>query len=169
MLDRILIPAPRAIFFVQCFDQYGCLRWEDEARNTVMTAGKNDLLDKYLKGSAYTAAWFVGLIDVTSYSAIAAADTAASHAGWVEATAYTEGTRPALTLGTVSGGSVDNSASKATFSINATKTIKGAFCISNNTKGGTTGILYNAALFSGGDRAVGNGDTLAVQATLTAS
>lgn len=169
MLDRILIPAPRAVFLVTCFDRDGNVKWEDEARNLVTTAGKNDLLDKYLKGSAYTAAWFVGLIDLTSYSAIAAADTAASHAGWIEATAYSESTRPALTLGTVAAGSVDNSASKATFSINATKTIKGAFTISNSTKGGTTGTLYNAALFSGGDRAVNNGDTLAVQATYTAS
>jgi hypothetical protein len=162
-----LIIAPRARFHVECCDAEGRVRWVDVFDNLVTTQGRTDLLEKYFRGSTYTASWFVGLIDSVSYSAIAAGDTAASHSGWTEATAYTEANRPAFSPAAASAGSLDNSASKATFSINATKTIKGAFVISNSTKGGTTGILYNAALFSGGDRSVVNGDTLAVQATFT--
>ena len=42
---------------------------------------------------------------------------------------------------------------------------QGAVLASNNTKAGTTGVLYSAGLFSGGDRAVQSGDTLNVSYT----
>jgi hypothetical protein len=64
---------------------------------------------------------------------------------------------------------VDNSASKAQFSINATATIGGAFIVTNSTKGGTTGILYGGGAFTEGNRSVVNGDTLNVTVTLTAA
>jgi hypothetical protein len=92
----------------------------------------------------------------------------ASHAGWTEDQNYSEATREVLTLGTVSGGSVDNSASKASFSINATATIGGAFLTTVSTKGGTTGTLYGGAAFAA-NRSVVSGDTLNVTATLTAA
>jgi hypothetical protein len=58
---------------------------------------------------------------------------------------------------------ISNSASVAVFSINGTVTVAGAFLTSNNTKGGTTGILFSASDFqSPGDRAVVSGDTLNV-------
>lgn len=141
-------------------------KWAEQMRNTVMTAGKNDLLDKYFAGSGYTAAWYVGVISSASYSAIAAADTMSSHAGWLEANAtnapnYDEATRPALTFSAASGGSKATSAASV-FTIAATGTLKGAFVTSNNTKGGTTGILYSAALFGTGDRAVVDNDVVNV-------
>lgn len=142
------------------------LKWVEDVRNLVVTAGLNDSLDKHLKGSAYTAAWYVGLTDGTP--AFAAGDTMSSHAGWVEDQNYSEAVRQTLTLGTVSGGSVDNSASKAVFSINATTTIGGAFVTSVSTKGGSTGTLYGGAAFSA-DRSVQNGDTLNVTVTCTAA
>ena len=162
------VGAPRFHYGFECFDENGELKWTDEFDNLVTTAGKNDLLDKYFKGSAYTAAWYVGLIDAdTSYTTgPAAGDTASSHGGWVESTAYSNGTRPALTLGTPSAGSVNNSGSVAAFSINGTDSIKGAFVISNSTKGGTTGILYSAGAFAA-DRSVVSGDTLNVTITLS--
>lgn len=153
-------------YFVECFDVDGNLKWSDEITNLVVTVGKNDLLDKYLAGSAYTAAWYVGLVSSTSYTTGAAAgDTMASHGGWAEDQNYTQGTRPAASWAAASGGS-KALASAAAFSINATTTIKGCFMASNSTKGGTTGILLSAGLFSGGDKAVGNGDTLNVSYSL---
>ncbi len=160
------VEAPHFVFDIECRGADGALKWRETVRNLVTTAGKNDLLTNYFKGSAYTAAFFVGLIDNAGFTAIAAGDTAGSHAGWAESTAYSNANRPTLTLGTASAGSIDNSASKASFSINATATINGAFTITNNTKGGSTGVLYSASSF-GATRSVVNGDTLNVQVTLT--
>lgn len=153
---------------IECFDKDGNFKWRDVAENIVPDAGLNDLLDKYLKGSAYTAAFYVGLTDGTPTTA--AGDTMASHAGWSEVTAYSEAVRQTLTLGSVAAKSVDNSASKAVFSINAdTTTIGGAFIATNNTKGGSTGVLYSVAAFSAGNKGLDNGDTLNVTATCTAA
>lgn len=155
-------------YHVVCRDALGRVRWEEHADNLVVTAGLNDILDKYYKGATYTAAHFVGL---KAAGTIAAGDTMASHAGWTEVhTTYSQATRPALTLGTVSGGSVSNSASKATYSITGTVTVAGAFVATNSTKNGTTGTLVGATDFSVA-RACENADTLevTVTATLTAS
>jgi len=158
----------RNVYRFECYDRNGNLKWVEEVPNIVVNVGLNDVLDKYFKGSTYTAAHYVGLVDNASFSAYAAADTMSSHAGWSESTAYSNANRPTLTLGTVASQSVDNSASKAAFNINATATIKGAFVTTNNTKGGTTGTLYGAASFAS-TRAVENGDTLNVTCTLTAA
>lgn len=112
--------------------------------------------------------WFVGLVDNASFSAYAAGDTMASHAGWVEGTPYSNTTRPQLTLGTVAAGSVDNSAAKAVFNINATLTVRGAFVCNLANKGTGTGTLYGAADF-GASRSVLSGDTLNVQVTASVS
>jgi hypothetical protein len=144
----------------------GKIIWTEEFDNLVVNAGLDDSLDKHFKGSAYTAAWYVGLTDGTP--SFAAADTMASHAGWTEVTDYDEATREALTLGTVSGQSVDNSASKASFTINTTVTVGGAFIVTVSTKGGSTGILYGGGAFSQ-DRNLVSSDVLNVTITLTAA
>jgi hypothetical protein len=87
-----------------------------------------------------------------------------SHAGWAELTPYSQGTRPAFVLGTIAAGSVDNSASKAVFTINGTATIGGAFVANNSTKAGSTGILLGAGEFAAA-RSVLSGDTLNVTVT----
>ena len=155
-------------YLIECFAPDGTLKWSDEFDNLVTNVGLDDNLDKYLKGSAYTAGWYVGLTDGTPTTADT--DTMASHAGWVEVTAYTEGTREALVLGTVASQSVDNSASKASYSINAdATTIGGAFLCTVSTKGGTTGVLYGVGAFTGGDKSADSGDTLNVTVTCTAA
>ena len=146
----------------------GDLLWVEEVHNLVTTEGKNDTLSKYFKGSSYTAAWYVGITGATP--TFAAGDVMNSHSGWTEVTAYSESVRQTLTLGTPSSGSVDNSASKATFTINADGTaIGGGFITSNSTKSGTTGTLYGGAAFTGGNKTLGNTDTLTVTVTLTQS
>lgn len=136
--------------------------------NLTTTAGKNDQLTQYFKGSGYSAAWYIGLVDNAGFSAYAAGDTMSSHAGWAESTAYSNANRPTWTGGSVSGGSVDNSGAVAAFNINATATIRGAFQVNNNTKGGTTGTLYGEADFAA-SRSLLSGDTLNVTVTDTLS
>lgn len=150
----------------ECYGPNGELKWSEVIENLVVTAGKNDLLTNYFKGSAYTAAFYIGLTGTTP--TFAAADTMASHAGWTEVTAYSQANRVTISLGTPASGSVDNSASPGVFGINANSTtIGGGFLVTNNTKGGTTGTLYGGAAFTSGDKVLGNGDTLNVTITLT--
>lgn len=152
----------------ECYDQDGNLKWRDEFDNLVVNAGLDDILDKYFKGSTYTAAFYVGLTDGTP--TVAAGDTMASHAGWAEVTAYDEANRQTLTLGSVSGQSVNNSASKAVFTIDTNgTTVGGAFLTTNNTKGGSTGTLYGGGAFTAGDKSLDDNDVLNVTVTLTAS
>lgn len=144
----------------QC--EFRTLAWIEEVDNIVVTVGKNDILTQYFKGSAYTAAWFIGLVDGGSAPTYAAADTMASHGGWTENQNYSQATRPAWTGGTAAAGLIDNSASPAVYSINGTANIAGAFSNTVSTKGGTTGTLYSEVNFTQGTRAVLNGDTLNV-------
>ncbi len=154
-------------YIIECVGADGQLKWVEDFHNLVTTVGLNDLLTQYFKGAAYTAAFYVGVTAATP--TFAAGDTMASHGGWTESATYSQSNRPALTLGTASAGSIDNSASKASFSINGTATIGGAFLSTNNTKSGTTGTLYGGGAFTEGNRSVINGDTINVQVTLTAT
>jgi len=152
----------------EAFDPQGRPKWAEEFDNLVVTAGLNHILDTEFKGSGYTAAWYVGL--TATAPTFDAADTAASHGGWTEVTAYDEAARQALTLGTVSAGSVNNSASKAVFTISTDNTvIGGGFLTTLNTKGGSTGTLYGGGAFTAADKSLDDGDTLSVTITLTAT
>lgn len=144
----------------ECYDRYGNLKWREVCYNLMMTEGLNNLLDATLGGTTAESAWYVGLVDNSGFSAYAAADTLASHAGWTEFTNYT-GNRQAWTKnGVASAGAMSNSSSKAAFPILGTATIRGAFLASAAT--GTSGKLYGAVDFSA-SRSVENGDTLNVQ------
>ncbi len=156
---------------VVCHDKDGNLKWETQSDNLVVNVGLQDMNAKYFTGSSYTAAFYLGLYGAAASNSPAAGDTMSSHAGWTEVTAYSQSTRPACTFGTPTTANpsvATNSASAATFSINGTTTVGGAFLTTNNTKGGTTGTLFSAADFqSPGDRSVVNGDTLTVTYTFS--
>lgn len=153
----------RGAFKVVCRAADGTIRWEDDFLNTVVTVGKNDLLDKYFRASAYTAAFYVGL---KASGTVAATDTMSSHPGWTEITSYSNATRPAYTAAAASAGSTSNTASPAVFTINGTATVAGCFITTNNTVGGTTGTLFSAADFASA-RSVLSGDTLTVTYTIS--
>ena len=170
-------------YIFECYGADGKLKWRDHIENTVVTEGKNAALTHFLKGSSYTAAQVLGLIESTGYSAISATNTAANITaagggsptnGWNEAQSSTLAARGTPSFGTASAGALATS-SAVSCSIIGTATIKGAFLLCRSTAGtapattvgGTAGALYSAGLFSGGDRSVINGDTLNV--TYTAS
>lgn len=151
----------------------GELLWVREIPNLVTNEGLNEVLQQFYKGSAYTASFFVGLVDVSGFTAFAATDVAAQIGGtnaWSETGAYSQTTRPSLVLGSVATQSVDNTASPATFTMNATKTLKGAFLSTSSVKSGTGGKLIGEAAFTGGNEGpLNSGDTLKVSAVLTAA
>jgi hypothetical protein len=160
------------VFTFQCFDAQGNLKWEESTHNLVVNVGLKDMNDKYFSGSGYTAAWYLGLVTGPGAgNTYAAADTMASHAGWTEDTGYSQSTRPACSFGaatTADPSVITNSSSVAVFSINATTTVAGAFLTSDNTKSGTSGILFSVSNFtSPGDRSVVSGDTLNVTYTFS--
>jgi hypothetical protein len=161
----------KGVYKVQCHDAQGNLKWEVEAPNLVVNEGLQDMNAKYFTGTTYTAAWYLGLYGSGATNSPAAGNTMASHGSWTEVTDYSQATRPACTFGTPTTANpsvATNSASPATFSINATTVVGGAFLTTSNTKGGSTGILYSAADFSApGDRSVVSGDTLSVTYTLS--
>jgi hypothetical protein len=138
------------------------LVWTEEFDNIVVTQGMNQMLDATLKTGDGSPAWYVGLKDTGS---VVAGDTLASHSGWAEINPYS-GNRPGFTPGTIASGSVDNSGAKASYSINATDDVYGAFLC--DAASGTSGILYGAGDF-GAPRSVISGDTLNVQITCSLS
>ena len=161
----------KGVYHMQCFDKDGNLKWEAECPNLVVNEGLQDMNNKYFLGSSYTATWYIGLYGSGASNSPSAGNTMSSHGGWTEVVPYSQATRPACTFATPTTANpsvATNSASPAVYSINATSTVGGAFLVSNNTKGGSTGTLYSASDFtSPGDRSVVSGDTLNVTYTLS--
>jgi len=157
------------VFTVTCHGADGQIKWSDSFHNLVVNQGLQDMNSKYFKGSGYTAAWFLGLVTGPgSGTTFAAGDTLASHAGWTENTAYTTsggaGIRAAVTFGTATTADpsvLNNSASPSVFTMTSNaQTIAGAFLASVSS--GTSGILFSAGDFTGGDKVVDSGDSLSV-------
>ena len=155
-------------YHVVARDPQGNVKWTDDFDNLVVNAGLDDSLDKHLKGSAYTAAWYMGLADGTP--TFAAADEEASHAGWTEVEAYDGAVRMEVTFGAVASQSVDNSGAPEVFTISSDDTvIGGAFLTTTDTKGGSVDTLYGGGAFTAGDKTLDDNDTLTVTVTCTAA
>jgi hypothetical protein len=136
--------------------------------NDITNEGKNLLFDVMFNDETQIASssWYIGLISLTSYSALAATDVMSSHGGWTEFTSYSQANRVAWGPDAAASQSVTNG-TPATFDMSSSGTVKGVFITSNNTKGGTSGKLWSTALFSA-DVPVVNGDQLKVTYTLNA-
>ena len=137
------------------------------ADNIVVNEGLNHILDVVLHAATQITTWYVGIFE-GNYTPVSTDVGTNIATNSTESTAYTEGTRQEYVEAAPSSQSITNSASPATFSINATKTIYGAFLISNSTKGGATGTLLAAARFAT-SRAVVSSDQILVTYTITAA
>jgi len=135
--------------------------------NGIVTVGVNDMLNAYFGATTQSTAWYVGLVDNSSFSAFSSADTMGSHSGWIENTAYNESTRPQWSAGTAASGAITNSGTFQ-FTINSSVTIHGAFVTNNSTKSGTSGTLWaTGALASNQSLTSGQLLKLAYTVTLT--
>jgi hypothetical protein len=147
------------------------VKWDEYAHNVVCTVGKNLALDTFLAGSGYTVTGpYMGLIGAVGYTGVpVAADTMASHATWTEAGTTNAPTytapRKTIAWAAASAGSKAPSAAPV-YAITGTGTVKGVFlCFGSgavSTIDSTAGTLWSAGLFSGGDQAVVNTNTVTV-------
>lgn len=136
----------------------GVMLWEQEWSNLTTTEGRNYVIANGLTSGT----WYIGLVDGTTPT-FAVGNTMASHAGWAENTEYAEAARQEWVDGAVAAGSVDNSGSLATFTMNDAGNVAGAFLTTNSTKGGTTGTLYACGAFGTAQPYI-SGNVLTVEA-----
>lgn len=157
------------VYHFTCFDKAGNLKWEESINNIVVDTGLVHTLDVVLDAGTPITTWYLGLYDGSPTPAFGS--TMASLGG-TEFTEYANATRPALVFGTATatGPGATLTATQLSFAINANaQTAGGAFITSDSTKGGATGTLYGGAAFTGGNKAVDDGDTLNVDVTINAS
>lgn len=159
----------RGRYNVICYGEDGIEKWRDVIENLVVDVGKRFALDTYL-GAGTGGTCYMGLVSSTSYTAIAAGDTQASHGGWLESGSANNptfsGTRKTCVWSAASGSSKSLSA-PLTFNITSTGVCKGAFINIGGaaTVADTTGTLYSCGLFSGGDKSLSSGDSLNISFT----
>jgi len=161
------------VYTVTCVGADGVEKWSDTFHNLVVNEGLQDMNSKYFKGAGYTAGWYIGLVSGATSPTYAAGNTLASHAGWTElvpGTAYT-GNRIAAVFNAASPTLADpsvvsNSVAPSAFPMLVNGTVvAGAFLTTAAT--GTSGVLFSAGSFTGGNKSVDSGDTLNVTYTFS--
>jgi len=136
-------------------------------KNLVVNEGLNALLNIMFNNAAQIGTWYCGIFE-GNHTPISTLTAATVTATTTECVAYTSATRPEYVEAASSAQSTTNSANRASFVFNATKTIYGAFLVSSNVKSGTSGTLFSAARFSGA-KVVESGDELLLTYTVNAA
>jgi hypothetical protein len=176
---------------IQLHDEFCVEHWRDgkllcsyRFPNGVTNEGKNKLLDVMFHGVSAITTWWLGLIDNSGYTALAAGDTYAEindANGWDEFTDYTDAgngdsatTRPEWDEGAASSQAITN-ASPIVFDITDSGTVKGVFLVGGAANAqnkddyeASGAVLFCTALFGTGDVVVNSGDQLKVTFTATA-
>lgn len=165
---------PRQKVVVGGFFEYEAYREGDllgvgRSHNLVVNEGLNHLLNVALNNATQTATWYVGLYK-TAVAPAAGWTAATIHSNATKADEFDETTLPEYVEAASTAQSITNSAAKATFTMNATVTINGAYLKSNNVKlvTDTTGILFCASQFTVGRDLVDN-DELLITYTINAT
>ena len=170
--------SPGGYYTAECYDENGNLKWSDYINNVVTDTGRNHMLGVQFRSVSQVTAWYIGLISsvkgANNYATVANTDTQASHSNWGQANSnnapnYSQTSLRLVTFAAAATKAIASS-NATVFSITGSGTVKGAFLTSNPNKsnagaGPTTGTLYSAGLFTGGDKVVQNGDTLNVSYT----
>ncbi|MHC4413468.1 MAG: hypothetical protein ACYSW6_10965 [Planctomycetota bacterium] len=159
---------------------------EYSMKNGITNQGLNDNLDVAFDSGTQKTAWYMGLINLTGFTALDATDIYddidQAGNGWDTFQSYTDAnnadsavTRPEWPPDAPSGQSITNSTTQAIYDITAAGTVKGIFIVGGTnaqTKGDHTAagnILWSTALFSGGDVVVAISDQLKVTYTVNAA
>lgn len=149
-------------YTIECVDKDGNVKWAEEVHNIIPTEAQNYFITSSLTGGTRYSTWYVGIYE-NNYTPVAGDTMTTFAASAGEVTTYSEAARPTFTPGSVASGLVTNYDSPAEFTLSADKTVRGGFIASSSTKGGTSGLLLSAALFSS-SRSVLTGEGLRVKA-----
>jgi len=153
-------------------------------KNDTTNEGKNRFLDIGWNGVPKITTWYLGLINNTGYSALAATDIYRNidlTNGWDEFTSYTDTnnaddatTRPVWVTDAAANQAITNT-TKALFTCTAVGMVKGLFVVGGSPnaqlKGDHTGdnsILWATALFTAGNIPVFVGSLLRIVYTINA-
>lgn len=128
-----------------CRNRDGSIAWKRPFKNAPTAGGLDYLAQAGFTGGSAFSTWHVGLINLTSFSALAFNDTMSSHAGWIEFTGYS-GTRP--TWSKTEAGQLVASNGPFTYPITSNGTVHGIFVTSDGTVGGTSGTLWAHAVLA---------------------
>jgi hypothetical protein len=131
---------------VTCLDEQGELVWQERYKNDITNVGLTLLLNVMFNSGSQATSWYIGLISNSNFTAVSTSDTMASHSGWQELATYSESTRPQWDDLSGENALIGN-ATPVEFTITTASVIKGIFLVNNNTKGGTTGTLWNTGVF----------------------
>jgi len=136
--------------------------WEQP--NIVPTVGLNHFNDVVLNGASAYGTWYIGLY-LNAYTPVAANVYGDIGTLFTEITGnYDEADRPPyIPDGAAVAGVTSNSASRATFTFNASDTVNGALFVSGSGKGINTGGILLAASAHVPARSVIAGDELLVK------
>jgi hypothetical protein len=137
----------------------------EKVHNLVPLEGRQHILSIIGNAGTQVTTWYIGLFE-GNYTPVSGDTAATFPASATECTAYSESVRQEWVEAAPSAGVITNSASKASFTANATKTVYGGFLSSSSVKGGTSGTLLSAGRFST-SKAVDSGDILRVTGSLT--
>ena len=126
--------------FIAEYYRDGKLIWIDETSNIITNEGLDAILDIMLHAATQITTWYCTLVETNTTPA---ANMTYATPIYTESTAYDEVVRPEYVEAASSGQSITNSANKAVFTINATKTMYGASLVGGGTdptvKGNTAG------------------------------
>ena len=136
------------IGFVYTFETVrdGVVIDSETIKNIVPLEGLNYILSATLLGGLQNSSYYIGIYE-GNFTPTAASTAANIPAASTECTAYNETARPTWVPGAVAAGGVDNSANKAVFTMNATKTVYGAYLVSGSPKSSIIGTLLSAVKF----------------------
>lgn len=140
--------------------------WE-HFHNKVVNEGLTYLLSVGIANGTKIGTWYLAPFkgNVTPLATWTAANFTANS---TELTEYDEANRPTFVTPGASAQNVNNTASPASITINATVTAYGAALISNAVKSATTGTLLSAGLFTT-PKSLADNDTLNLAYSLTAT
>lgn len=148
--------------------EWGLVTPVDISGNICTDEGINRLLDVMFHASTQITTWYVLIFESNTTPA---AGTTYATPVFTESTAYDEATRPEYVEAAASAKSLTNSANKASFTINATKTIYGGALVGGGTDASTKantdggGTMFCASLF-GASKSVIDDDIIRITITI---